>query len=76
MKLQFRWTKRDRELQWHPFQVGFQLLVLPSLVDRTSPDRAWPTPNSLRNIEPSALFRLWFPGGRPRSRRRVASADE
>lgn len=50
MNLQFRWTKRDRELQWHPFQVGFQLLVLPSLVDRTSPDR-------------EIMDLLWFPTG-------------
>jgi len=49
MALQFRWVK-ERELQWHPFQLGFQLLVLSSLVDRSSPDRG-------------IMDLLWFPTG-------------
>lgn len=49
MNLQFGWAKGG-ELQWHPFQLGFQLLVLPSLVDRASPDR-------------SIMDLLWFPTG-------------
>jgi hypothetical protein len=38
--------------------------------------QSWPTPNSMREVEPSALFRLWAPAGGPRLRRRVANADE
>jgi len=49
MHLQFSWTKR-RPLTWHPFQLGFQLLVLSSLVSRESPDRG-------------IMDLLWFPTG-------------
>lgn len=49
MNLQFEWVKR-RELVWHPFQLGFQLLVLPSLVDRQSDQR-------------DIMDLLWFPTG-------------
>lgn len=56
MDLQFGWTKRQPgatnapELLWHPFQLGFQLLVLPSLADRASADR-------------QIMDLLWFPTG-------------
>lgn len=49
MHLQFQWTKR-KALYWHPFQLAFQLLALPSLADRRSPDRA-------------VMDLLWFPTG-------------
>lgn len=49
MALQFSWTK-ERSLLWHPFQLGFQLLVLSSLVDRRSPER-------------DIMDLLWFPTG-------------
>lgn len=49
MALQFTWVK-GRDLAWHPFQLGFQLLVLGSLVDRGSPDR-------------EIMDLLWFPTG-------------
>jgi hypothetical protein len=50
MHVQFNWTKGGRQLRWHPFQLGFQLLVLPSLVDRSSADR-------------EIMDLLWFPTG-------------
>lgn len=51
MALQFGWTKPGRgTLSWHPFQLAFQLLVLPSLVDRRSHDR-------------EIMDLLWFPTG-------------
>lgn len=49
MHIQFQWTKK-KPLLWHPFQLAFQLLVLPSLANRESPDRA-------------IMDLLWFPTG-------------
>ena len=49
MNIQFGWTK-STELLWHPFQLAFQLLVLPSLANRGSLDRA-------------VMDLLWFPTG-------------
>ena len=50
MSLQFRWLRGGNELVWRPFQLGFQLLVLASLADRTHPDRG-------------VMDLLWFPTG-------------
>lgn len=49
MHLQFEWTKKS-ELMWHPFQLGFQLLVLHSLVEETPEAR-------------DGMDLLWFPTG-------------
>lgn len=49
MHVQFGWTKK-KPLLWHPFQLAFQLLVVPSLGNRGSPDRA-------------VMDLLWFPTG-------------
>lgn len=49
MHLQFGWTKKV-DLTWHPFQLGFQLLVLHSLVE-DSPDAR------------DGMDLLWFPTG-------------
>src|SRR5205814_667525 len=55
MALQRRWARRQdtpssQVLTWRPFQLGFQLLVLPSLAKREHPDR-------------SLMDLLWFPTG-------------
>jgi len=50
MSLQFRWTKDGEKLRWHPFQLGFQLLVLESLANPDSPHRG-------------TMVLLWFPTG-------------
>ena len=56
MALQREWTQRGRpgaagrSLEWRPFQLGFQLLVIPSLARRDHPDRG-------------TMDLLWFPTG-------------
>ncbi|MDW9652911.1 DNA/RNA helicase [Sinorhizobium meliloti] len=52
MTLQFNWSKKRPEdvLKWRPFQLGFVLLTIPSLIDRTHRDR-------------STMDLLWFPTG-------------
>jgi hypothetical protein len=49
MDLQFRWTK-GKDLVWHPFQLGFQLLVVHSLVEEGDAGR-------------DIMDLLWFPTG-------------
>ena len=49
MDMQFRW-QRGSELVWRPFQLGFQLLVLASLANRSHSDR-------------ETMDLLWFPTG-------------
>jgi len=39
MHLQFGWSREGAPLTWRPFQLAFQLLVLPSLAQGTHPDR-------------------------------------
>lgn len=52
--LQSRWAKRDQPSpaanSWYPFQLAFQLLALPGLVDSEDPDR-------------EICDLLWFPTG-------------
>jgi len=48
--IQRRWTRKDKDLVWRPFQLGFQLLVLESLALPEHPDRA-------------VMDLLWFPTG-------------
>ena len=50
MNLQFGWQRGGSLLVWRPFQLGFQLLVLASLADRSHPARA-------------TMDLLWFPTG-------------
>jgi helicase-like protein len=50
MNRQFGWTRGGEELTWRPFQLGFQLLVVPSLADRQHSDR-------------NLMDLLWFPTG-------------
>jgi hypothetical protein len=56
MDLQREWGQRGRpgqagrSLEWRPFQLGFQLLVIPSLARREHPDRG-------------TMDLLWFPTG-------------
>jgi hypothetical protein len=50
MQLQFSWSQPDGVLTWRPFQLGFVLLSLSSLVDRGHPDR-------------EVMDLLWFPTG-------------
>ena len=50
MRLQFGWLRGGAELVWRPFQLGFQLLVLPSLASRSHPGR-------------DTMDLLWFPTG-------------
>jgi hypothetical protein len=49
MQMQFRWS-RGTDLDWRPFQLAFQLLVLPSLADRAHDGR-------------ETMDLLWFPTG-------------
>ncbi len=49
MAIQSRWT-RGHVNRWFPFQIAFQLMNLPAIVDRTHPDRA-------------ICDLLWFPTG-------------
>lgn len=50
MRLQFGWSRSGEALIWRPFQLAFQLLVLPSLVSRSHSDR-------------ETMDLLWFPTG-------------
>lgn len=50
MDMQFGWSRDGQNLTWRPFQLGFQLLVLPSLAQRTHSDR-------------ETMDLLWFPTG-------------
>ena len=50
MDLQFGWLRDGRRLVWRPFQLGFQLLVLASLANRSHPGR-------------EIMDLLWFPTG-------------
>ena len=50
MNLQFGWLRGESKLVWRPFQLGFQLLVLASLADRTHSHRG-------------VMDLLWFPTG-------------
>jgi hypothetical protein len=52
MTLQFNWSKKraDDVLKWRPFQLGFVLLTIPSLIDRTHRNRG-------------TMDLLWFPTG-------------
>ena len=55
MALDGQWSQRGRpgearKLEWRPFQLGFQLLVIPSLARREHPDR-------------EVMDLLWFPTG-------------
>jgi hypothetical protein len=47
---QFGWMRKGSSLRWRPFQVAFQLLVLPSLAERNHADR-------------ETVDLLWFPTG-------------
>ena len=50
MNLQFGWLRGGNHLVWRPFQLGFQLLVLASLANRSHRGRA-------------VMDLLWFPTG-------------
>jgi hypothetical protein len=50
MVIQRRWSKREPDLVWRPFQLGFQLLSLESLAIPNHPDRR-------------TMDLLWFPTG-------------
>ena len=51
MLIQRRWTRpTESDLEWRPFQLGFILLALPSVVTREHPDR-------------EVMDLLWFPTG-------------
>ena len=50
MGLQFGWFHNGDPLEWRPFQLAFQLLVLASLSDKTHGDR-------------NTMDLLWFPTG-------------
>jgi len=50
MQLQFGWLRDGAKLIWHPFQLGFQLLVLAALADRSHQGR-------------ETMDLLWFPTG-------------
>lgn len=50
MILQRKWAREEDDLVWRPFQLGFQLLTLASLADRTHQDR-------------QVMDLLWFPTG-------------
>lgn len=50
MATQFGWSRAGAALKWRPFQLAFQLLVLPSLALRTHADR-------------DVMDLLWFPTG-------------
>ncbi|MDI1480385.1 helicase-related protein [Polyangium sp. y55x31] len=50
MATQFGWSHGGAALKWRPFQLAFQLLVLPSLAQRTHDDR-------------DTMDLLWFPTG-------------
>ena len=50
MALQFGWLRNGSQLVWRPFQLGFQLLVLASVADRSHSGRG-------------TMDLLWFPTG-------------
>jgi len=50
MAIQRRWAQKETDLQWRPFQLGFQLLTLESVAQREHPDRL-------------SMDLLWFPTG-------------
>lgn len=50
MAIQFGWSREGTALKWRPFQLAFQLLVLPSLSERLHVDR-------------ETMDLLWFPTG-------------
>ena len=50
MATQFGWSRAGADLKWRPFQLAFQLLVLPSLAQRNHLDR-------------NTMDLLWFPTG-------------
>jgi len=50
MARQFGWSRNGASLKWRPFQLAFQLLVIPSLAERTHADR-------------DVMDLLWFPTG-------------
>lgn len=50
MRRQHQWSKGAADLEWRPFQLGFQLLVLASLASRDHRDR-------------EVMDLLWFPTG-------------
>jgi len=50
MRIQFAWQSGGGELVWHPFQIAFQLLAIPSLAFRDHTDR-------------NVMDLLWFPTG-------------
>jgi hypothetical protein len=55
--------------------IGAELAA--ALDENGQPYTAWPTPNSMREVEPSSLFRLWFDqSASPQPRRRRASNAE
>lgn len=50
MATQFAWSRNGASLKWRPFQLSFQLLVIPSLAERSHADR-------------DVMDLLWFPTG-------------
>lgn len=50
MATQFGWSRNGAALKWRPFQLAFQLLVIPSLAERGHSDR-------------DVMDLLWFPTG-------------
>jgi hypothetical protein len=54
--------------------IGAELSA--SLAESAEAQQAWPTPNSMREVEPASLFHLWFPQSTPRSRRRASDDEE
>ncbi len=50
MAMQFRWSRKGTALKWRPFQLAFQLLVIPSVAERSHTDR-------------EVMDLLWFPTG-------------
>src|SRR5262249_41546561 len=50
MATQFGWSREGAVLKWRPFQLAFQLLVLPSLSEKLHLDR-------------ETMDLLWFPTG-------------
>jgi len=50
MATQFGWSRGGEQLNWRPFQLAFQLLVIPSLAERTHEER-------------DVMDLLWFPTG-------------
>ncbi|MEM0133677.1 MAG: DISARM system helicase DrmA [Thermoplasmatales archaeon] len=40
MELQYQWEKKNKELQWRPFQIAYFLLTIESIFNSNSEDRA------------------------------------